>query len=79
MDILKIAILEFCRLRPDTSFCPSEVVRRMYPESWRAFLPDVRQKAWELYQEGEILLTQKGKPLEKNKKPTGPIRISKLN
>ncbi|WP_134201675.1 DUF3253 domain-containing protein [uncultured Algoriphagus sp.] len=78
MDILRIAILEFCRQRPDTSFCPSEVVRRMYPESWSEFLPDIRQKAFEMYQEGEILITQKGKLLDKEALPVGPIRISKL-
>lgn len=78
MDILRTAILEFCRQRPDTSFCPSEVVRRMYPESWREFLPDIRHKAFEMYQEGEILITQKGKLLDKEALPVGPIRISKL-
>jgi hypothetical protein len=50
----------------------------MYPESWREFLPDIRQKAFEMYQEGEILITQKGKLLDKEALPVGPIRISKL-
>ncbi|WP_290506924.1 DUF3253 domain-containing protein [Algoriphagus sp.] len=77
MDILRIAILEFCRQRPDRSFCPSEVVRRLYPESWREFLPDVREKALEMYRAGEIVITQKGKTIDPKIEPRGPIRISK--
>ncbi|HAS58192.1 MAG TPA: DUF3253 domain-containing protein [Algoriphagus sp.] len=77
MDILKVAILEMSRIRADKSFCPSEVVRAMYPESWRHFLTDVREKAWEMYLEGEINLSQKGKSLDKHQKPRGPLRISK--
>ncbi|TFV97954.1 DUF3253 domain-containing protein [Algoriphagus kandeliae] len=78
MDILRIAILEFCRQRSKSSFCPSEVVRRLYPESWRHFLPDVRAKALEMYRNGEILITQNNEPIDPNVEPKGPIRISKL-
>ncbi|WP_144607102.1 DUF3253 domain-containing protein [Algoriphagus algorifonticola] len=77
MDILKEAILEMSRLRAEKSFCPSEVVRVMYPESWRHFLTEVREKAWEMYLDGEIHLSQNGKSLNKEEKPIGPIRISK--
>lgn len=79
MEILKIAILDFCRRRKDTSFCPSEVVRRMYPEDWREFMSDIRQAMMELYQEGTIRVTQKGQPIIADKMPVGPVRISSAN
>ena len=77
MDILRVAILEFCRQRPTSTFCPSDVVRRLYPESWRHFLPEIRSKAMEMYKNGEILVTQKDEPIDPNLNPKGPIRISK--
>lgn len=77
MDILRIAILEFCRQRPNSSFCPSEVIRRMYPESWRHFLPEIREKVMEMYRNGEILVTQNNEPIDPQAEPIGPIRIWK--
>ncbi len=74
-DILRLAILEMGRMRGDKSFCPSEVVRWMFPVDWRYFMPDVQKKMMELYQAGEVTVTQKGQPVRKEEMPIGPVRI----
>lgn len=75
-DILRVAILEMGRLRGDKSFCPSEVVRWLYPVDWRYFMPDVQAKMMELYNSGEVVVTQKGQPISKEQTPKGPVRIN---
>ncbi|SDC78967.1 Protein of unknown function [Algoriphagus faecimaris] len=77
MDVLKTAILEMCRKRKDKSFCPSEVVRQLYPEDWRLFMEEVRESMMELYLQGKIRVSQKGIPIDPNQIPKGPLRISK--
>ncbi len=75
MEVLRTAILDFCRRRK-SSFCPSEVVRKIYPEDWRHFMPDIQEEMMAMYREGLILVTQKGLPVDPNKQPRGPVRIS---
>lgn len=77
MEVLRIAILDFCRRRK-TSFCPSEVVRKLYPEDWRHFMPDVQEVMMAMYREGLILVTQKDLPVDPNELPKGPVRISRV-
>ncbi|MGY6522653.1 MAG: DUF3253 domain-containing protein [Mongoliitalea sp.] len=74
---LRQAILEMIRMRPNTSFCPSEVVRWMYPQAWRVFLDDVREEMMRLYKEGLIEVTQKGISVNPAEDPKGPVRISR--
>jgi hypothetical protein len=76
MEILKVAILDFCKRRRQSSFCPSEVVRKMYPEDWRLFMPDIQKAMMELYQQKTILITQSGQPVAPEGVPVGPVRIS---
>lgn len=76
MEVLRVAILDFCRRSKESSFCPSEVVRQMYPEDWREFLPDIRVVMMEMYREGYIQVTQKGEPIDPYQQPVGPVRIS---
>lgn len=75
-DILGLAILEMCRMRGDKCFCPSEVVRWIYPRSWRCFMPDVRLSMMDLYRQGKIKVTQKGEKVPLEEIPVGPVRIS---
>ena len=77
MDILEVAILEMCRKYKQASFPAEEVVQTMYPEDWRLFLPDTLQKAWEMYLEGVLILTQNGESLDKTCLPVGSFYISK--
>lgn len=74
-NIIEIAILEMARIRKGTSFCPSEVVRWMYPQDWRFFMDDVKEEMMRLYREGKISVTQKNKPVNPDYLPKGPVRI----
>lgn len=78
MEILKSAIFYFCSIRKGASFCPSEVVRKMYPQDWRHFMPDIQMAMMDMYQEGKINVTQKGVPIPTDIMPKGPVRISPL-
>ncbi len=78
MEVLRTAILDFCRRRKGKSFCPSEVVRQMYPEDWRLFMTDIQKVMMEMYREGLIQITQSGEPIDPNQAPKGPVRISSL-
>ena len=73
---LEQAILEMIRRRKATSFCPSEVVRWIYPQDWRHFMPDVQETMMDLYREDKILVTQQGIAVDKNFLPKGPVRIT---
>jgi hypothetical protein len=75
MEVLRTAILDFCS-RKTSSFCPSEVVRKLFPEDWRHFMPDIQQEMMEMYREGLIKVTQNGLPVPLNEQPKGPVRIS---
>jgi hypothetical protein len=75
-NILAIAILQMGRMRKGNSFCPSEVVRWIYPQDWRFFMEDVREAMMDLYRRGLIEVTQQGKAVDPFKPPSGPVRIS---
>jgi len=74
-SILETAIMEMGRQRNGNNFCPSEIVRWMYPQDWREFMPDIQQEMMRLYNDGKIIVMQKGVPVEKGTKPVGPVRI----
>lgn len=60
MDVLKTAILEMCRQKKNEAFCPSEVLKLMFPEDWEQFIEEVNATAREMSREGLILITQNG-------------------
>ena len=55
------------------SICPSEVVRRLYPENWREKMNLVRSVAKDLVEKNLIEITQKGEVVQADIK--GPIRL----
>jgi hypothetical protein len=73
--ILETAILEMGRLRGEATFCPSEVVRWLYPQSWRYFMEDIQTEALRLHKEGKIVILQKGSLVQPDSPLKGPIRI----
>lgn len=75
MEVLRVAILDFCRRRKEKSFCPSEVVQQMYPQDWELFMPDIQKEMMRMYREGLIRVTQKGIPIDPSLEPKGPVRI----
>ncbi len=59
----------------EATFCPSEVARQLAPQ-WRPLMPQVREVAAALVQEGRLVCTQRGVevgPLEAR----GPIRLAR--
>lgn len=76
-NILRQAILEMLRMQRNSSFCPSEVVRWIYPQDWRHFMEDVQVEMMELYREGKIDVTQEGIAVDLDQLPLGSVMISK--
>ena len=75
MEVLRMAILDYCKRRKDKSFYPSEVVRQMFPQDWELFMPDILEEMMEMYREGLIRVTQGGIPIDPTQNPKGPVRI----
>ena len=75
--VLETAIMEMGRQRKGKNFCPSEIVSWLFPQDWKHFMPDVQSEMMRLYQEGKIIVTQKGVPVpvKKGQIPNGPVRI----
>jgi hypothetical protein len=74
-NILAIAILEMCRVKNGESFCPSEVVKWMYPQSWDYFMDDVLDEMMTLYRKGQIIVTENKIPIPVDSDPKGNLRI----
>lgn len=69
------AILAVATLRgSDKSTCPSEIARMLFPQDWRKHMKDVLEEAIMLQQDGKVIITQKGIPIDV-KHIKGPIRI----
>lgn len=58
----------------DKTICPSEVARALFDTNWRKHMDEVRQAAIALQQNGKVLITQKGIPVDVDHLK-GPIRI----
>jgi len=76
--ILETAIMEMGRVRGNTTFCPSEVVRWIYPQDWRHFMQEVQLEMMRLYREGKLVVLQNNEAIDPMKKPIGPVRIRVL-
>jgi len=59
----------------DKSICPSEVARAIFDTGWRKHMDDVREAAIRLHQNGQVIITQKGEPVDVHH-IKGPIRIT---
>lgn len=58
----------------EKSTCPSEIARTLFPDDWRKHMKDVRNVAVEMHKSGQVVITQKGKPIDVDN-IKGPIRI----
>lgn len=74
-NILNLAIMEMAKRKKGESFCPSEVVRWIYPFDWQFFMEDVNEAMMNLYRRGWIKVTQKNQDIDPNFLPNGPVRI----
>lgn len=63
---------------PDRTACPSEVARRLVgDERFRELMPHVRESAATLADRGEIVVTQRGEPVDA-RTARGPIRLGSV-
>jgi hypothetical protein len=58
----------------EKSTCPSEIARMLFPDNWREQMKDVVDVAIDLHNQGKVVITQKGLPIDVNH-IKGPIRI----
>jgi hypothetical protein len=58
----------------EKSTCPSEIARMLFPDDWRIHMKDVVDVAIDLHNQGKVLITQKGIPVDV-KHIKGPVRI----
>jgi len=54
MEVLRVAILDFCRRKKGRPFCPTAVIRQMFPEDWELFTEEVIEVTMQLYRENLI-------------------------
>lgn len=59
---------------PEKSTCPSEIARMLFPDDWRDHMKSVVEEAIDLHNQGKVVITQKGIPVDVNH-IKGPIRI----
>lgn len=70
------AIRALTRKRAESSICPSDVARAIGGAAWRSRMPDVRRVAGELAERDEVVVTQKGEPVQIDQ-ARGPVRITR--
>ena len=78
-DTIKNTILSMATSRgTDKTICPSEVARAIFGDNWRKEMQTVRNAAFDLAEQNQVMVTQKGKKVDpENLK--GPIRIKIIN
>ncbi len=66
------------RHRAGKTICPSDVARVVGGEGWRAAMPAVREVAQELVDAGELVVTQRGRPVSLLS-VRGPVRLRRAD
>ena len=76
-DKIKSAHLKFAKNRGlESTYCPSEVARELFPDSWRDRMKVVREVADDLIEAQQLVVLQKGSLIKENATgATGPIRL----
>lgn len=79
-DAIETAILALLdQRRAGATICPSEVARALasgVDGAWRALMTDVRQVAQAMADDGRLVVTRRGLPVEATS-PGGPIRLGR--
>jgi hypothetical protein len=73
-DILSTILFIANQRGPEKSTCPSEIARKLFPDDWRKHMKDVVDVAIDLHNQGKVVITQKGIPVDVDH-IKGPIRI----
>jgi len=74
--LLETAILEMGRMKAGSSFLPSDVVKWIYPQDWKHFIPEVLDAMMSLYKAEKILITQNGIPVDPKEKIIDSVQIT---
>jgi len=74
LNILETIVSVAIQRGPEKSTCPSEIARTLFPDDWRKHMKDVLDVAIDLHNQGKVVITQKGMPIDVNH-IKGPIRI----
>jgi len=63
----------------DSSICPSEVARALQSDAaaWRALMPQVREVAAAMRNDGRLRITQRGVDVPSDALHRGPIRLQR--
>jgi hypothetical protein len=73
---LAAAVLTLLRARAATaSICPSDAARVAGGDRWRSLVPAARDVARDLARAGDVVVTQRGQPLDLDVDWRGPVRI----
>lgn len=75
MEVLRTAILDFCRRSEGKPFCPTEVVRRMFPEDWELFTEEIKAEALRMHSENLIELAEGVTSADQSDHPDGQVLI----
>lgn len=76
-DALERSIRELIAQRdPGKTICPSEAARAVGGTDWRDLMPSAREVAARLAAAGEIVVTQRGEPVDALS-ARGPIRLGR--
>lgn len=62
--------------RSESTICPSEAARHLFPEDWRDRMATVREVAFRMAEDGEIVVRQKGAVVN-GREAKGPIRLGR--
>jgi len=73
-DIATTILTTAAKRGPEKSTCPSEIARMLFPDDWRKHMGTVVEEAISLHNQGKVMITQKGQPIDVNH-IKGPIRI----
>lgn len=74
IDIRAAILITATQRGHQKSTCPSEIARTLFPDDWRNHMKDVVNEAIKLHNNGLVVITQKGKPVDVHQ-IKGPIRI----
>ncbi|MBD3628886.1 DUF3253 domain-containing protein [Cyclobacterium sp.] len=74
--ILVLATMEMAKRRRGSSFCPSDVVRWLYPNDWRHFMEEEMEAAMWLFDQDLLEIRQDGNLIDQNYLTEAPVRLN---
>lgn len=75
MEVLRTAILDWVWRKNGSPFSPLDVIRQMYPQSWKSFVPEILEEMMQMNSEGLIKVVLEDKDIDSGHFPTGEEQI----